>query len=256
MAALYFGGLWLLRSPELRGFADTDPRARSSALSRPSGCAVARPRAIRQPRVRSASRNSRRLDCVHHLVASVRSDAARHQQRRERSLRDIIIIGSGPAGFTAAIYAARAELKPLLIASSVEIGGELMNTTEVENFPGLPRGHHGPRPHGEDPGAGRAIRHRGRLRRRRRARPRRPGQARQARQRRRARGCVAHLRDRLRLPQARPRPRRRSSPATASRGAPPATASSSARRPSRSSAAATPRWRRRRSSRASPTRST
>jgi thioredoxin reductase (NADPH) len=46
-------------------------------------------------------------------------------------VRDIIIIGSGPAGFTAAIYAARAQLNPLLIASSVEIGGELMNTTEV-----------------------------------------------------------------------------------------------------------------------------
>ncbi|WP_350348365.1 thioredoxin-disulfide reductase [Agromyces sp. G08B096] len=59
-------------------------------------------------------------------------------------MRDIIIIGSGPAGFTAAIYAARAELKPLLIASSVEIGGELMNTTEVENFPGFPEGIMGP----------------------------------------------------------------------------------------------------------------
>ncbi len=59
-------------------------------------------------------------------------------------LRDIIIIGSGPAGFTAAIYAARANLKPLLIASSVEIGGELMNTTEVENFPGFPEGIMGP----------------------------------------------------------------------------------------------------------------
>jgi thioredoxin reductase (NADPH) len=64
--------------------------------------------------------------------------------RRSVALRDIIIIGSGPAGFTAAIYAARAELKPLLIASSVEIGGELMNTTEVENFPGFPEGIMGP----------------------------------------------------------------------------------------------------------------
>lgn len=45
-------------------------------------------------------------------------------------MRDVIIIGSGPAGYTAAIYTARAGLKPLLIASSVEAGGELMKTTE------------------------------------------------------------------------------------------------------------------------------
>ena len=59
-------------------------------------------------------------------------------------IRDIIIVGSGPSGYTAAIYTARANLKPLVIAGSVTAGGELMNTTDVENFPGFPEGIMGP----------------------------------------------------------------------------------------------------------------
>ena len=59
-------------------------------------------------------------------------------------INDLVIVGSGPAGYTAAIYAARAQLKPIIYEGSVTAGGALMNTTEVENFPGFADGVMGP----------------------------------------------------------------------------------------------------------------
>ena len=85
-----------------------------------------------------------RLDLATHLALLERKGSTPVTSAQNDEIRDVIIVGSGPAGYTAAVYTARANLNPLVIAGSVTAGGELMNTTDVENFPGFPEGIMGP----------------------------------------------------------------------------------------------------------------
>ena len=72
------------------------------------------------------------------------SNATPLPQGADEKVHDLVIVGSGPAGYTAALYAARAQLAPVMLEGAVTAGGALMNTTEVENFPGFPTGIMGP----------------------------------------------------------------------------------------------------------------
>ncbi|HJG91482.1 MAG TPA: FAD-binding protein, partial [Brachybacterium massiliense] len=61
--------------------------------------------------------------------------AAQPETVQDDTIHEVVIVGSGPAGYTAAIYTARAEMKPIVIAGALDAGGALMTTTDVENFP-------------------------------------------------------------------------------------------------------------------------
>ena len=122
-------------TPALLVYTKSDGSAQVTVVT---GCVGGKPSAGPQRSCRAdvPVRNSWQAKAVSRIGYSPNGTLTKGTMSSE-SVRDVIIVGSGPAGYTAAIYAARADLKPLVFESEIDAGGALMTTTEVENFPGF-----------------------------------------------------------------------------------------------------------------------
>jgi thioredoxin reductase (NADPH) len=111
----------------------------AAAASATSSFSFQRPQQQQQQQRRQQQHAARRF-----ALPSLRASGSDAATTTQEEVENVVIIGSGPAGYTAAIYCARANLKPLIFEGASSTGGQLMATTDVENFPGFPEGILGP----------------------------------------------------------------------------------------------------------------